>query len=68
MEALLGLFWLCLFIGTPIAIGWYVAVKHGPRIEAKKRDRQIETAMRLGLRDAEAQAQIAEKLRQERGY
>lgn len=65
---LLGLFWIVLFIGTPIAIGAYVAIKYGPRIEARKRDRQIETAMRLGMRDAGAQARIAQQIREERGY
>jgi len=65
MEAL-GALIVLVFIGTPIAIGAFVFYKYGPRIEARKRDRKIETYMRLGARDAEAQQRIARQMIQER--
>jgi hypothetical protein len=65
MEAL-GAIIVLLFIGGPVAIGAFVYYKYGARIEARKRDRQIETYMRLGARDAEAQQRIARQIIQER--
>jgi hypothetical protein len=65
MEAL-GALIVLIILGTPVAIGAFVFYKFGPRIEAKKRDRQIETYMRLGVRDAEAQERIGRQIVQER--
>lgn len=65
MMELLGLFWIILFIGGPLLIGAYIAKKRGPILE-RQRDRQIETAMRLAVRDAEAQERIAQRIQSER--
>lgn len=64
--AALGALYVLIFLGLMIGIPLYVARKYGPRIIAKKRDRQIEMAMRMGLRDAEAQQRIAGKIITER--
>lgn len=68
MEQLLGLFWLLLFIGGPIFIGGYLGKKYGPGRAAKRRDEQIEIAMRLAIRDAEAQERAAQRIQTERGF
>ncbi|MCA1565812.1 MAG: hypothetical protein LC803_09280 [Acidobacteria bacterium] len=63
---LLGLFWIMLFMGGPIAVGAYVGIKYGPRIALRRREREIETAMRLGVLDAEIQERVARKIQDER--
>lgn len=41
---------------------WYILAKVAPKYHANKRDQQIETAMRMGMRDDEAQRRIARKI------
>lgn len=60
-----GFLILLVFFGTPIALFFWFERKYGNGIRQRQRDRQIETAMRLGLRDAEAQERIARKIRDE---
>ena len=62
-----GFIVLLLIIATPFVIGMLIAKKQGGAagIMAKRRDREIETAMRLGMRDAEAQERIGNKIRNE---
>lgn len=68
--ALLGLFWIVLFISIPVGIAYLIHKMQGGAAGrlAKKRDREIETYMRLGMRDAEAQERIARQIMDERGY
>ncbi|WP_159054652.1 hypothetical protein [Streptomyces dysideae] len=62
----LGGLYLLIFFGVPIALFLWACHRFGPRMAARKRDRQIETSMRLGLRDAEAYERIAQQIRDER--
>ncbi|HEV3170382.1 MAG TPA: hypothetical protein VGZ32_08590 [Actinocrinis sp.] len=61
--ALLGLFWIVLFFGTPFAIGAYIAKKHGPSIERNKRKRQIEAAMNRYEYDSELIDEVIDEWR-----
>lgn len=63
---MLGFFFILMFFAIVIAVCWFVLAKVAPRSNARSRDRKIETAMRLGLYDAEAQQRIADKIERER--
>lgn len=41
---------------------WYILARVAPKYHEKRRDQQIETAMRMGVRDQEAQRRIARKI------
>ncbi|MFJ5234527.1 hypothetical protein ACIQBJ_32065 [Kitasatospora sp. NPDC088391] len=60
---------MTVFLGIPGLIIWglhKLATKYGPGIEARRRDREIETGIRYGMYDAEAAERIARKIRDER--
>jgi hypothetical protein len=60
---------MTIFVGIPGLFFWGVFAlgkKFGPAHMARQRDQQIETSMRLGLRDAEAYERIAQQIRDER--
>lgn len=61
--ALLGLFWIVLFLGTPFAIGAFIAKKYGPQIERNKRKCEIEAAMSLYERDRELIDEVTDEWR-----
>jgi hypothetical protein len=69
---MLGILLLLIFVVLPIVLAVkYIKSQGGPvGMAAKKRDREIETAMRLGVRDGLAQERIARKILEERdrGY
>lgn len=66
MEELFGFLILLVVFGTPLVIGGWLGLTRGRARQQRRRDQQIETHMRLGMRDAEAQERIARKLRDER--
>lgn len=64
-AALGGLYFLILIVVFGGGFLW-ACRRFGPGLARAKRDRQIETSMRLGLRDAEAYERIAQQIRDER--
>ena len=62
----MGAIFFLLIVAGLFTFGWKIAAKYGPGIQRRQRDRQIETAMRYGMYDAEAQMRVAQKLIDER--
>lgn len=68
-QATLGGIYILGFIGLVVVLIVVLEKKYGAKIRAKQRDREIETAMRLGMVDGEAQDRIARKIIEEKsGY
>jgi hypothetical protein len=65
-SATLGGIYLLIFFGVPAVLFFWACRRFGPGMARAKRDRQIETSMRLGLSDAEAYERIARQIRDER--
>lgn len=58
----LGLFYIVLFLGTPVAIGLWFATKYRPVMLRKKRKRQIETAVLMHAVDNELYGEVLDDL------
>lgn len=58
----LGLFWIVLFLGTPVAIGAWLGKKYGPTNLRNKRKRQIETAVLMHSVDNELYGEVLDDL------
>jgi hypothetical protein len=63
-QAKLGAVYLVVFM-LMVIVGLATVLKFAPRYMARRRDKEIERAMRMGVRDAEAQARIAQKIADE---
>lgn len=64
-SSALGAFYILAFLALVVG-GWYfIVTRLSPKYLAKKRDQEIESAMRLGLRDQLAQERIAQKIANE---
>jgi predicted ABC-type sugar transport system permease subunit len=62
---MLGFIYLVIILAVIILFCWFILAKVAPGVNARKRDRDIETSMRLGVRDAQAQARAEEKIKRE---
>ncbi|NBM14976.1 hypothetical protein [Streptomyces sp. GC420] len=62
----LGLFYIVLFLGTPVGIGVWIGKKYGPTMQRNKRKRQIETAVLMHSVDAELYGEVLDDLHDRR--
>lgn len=67
-SATLGGIYLLIFFGVPTVLFLWACHRFGPGMAARKRDRQIETQMRLAYRDADAMDRIAQRIEDERRF
>ena len=65
-SAWLGFFYLVIFFGGGAALFFYLVGKFGRRAALRQRERQIETAMRMGMVDGDLQTKVARRLINER--
>ncbi|MFF6951842.1 hypothetical protein ACFZAD_24685 [Streptomyces iakyrus] len=61
-SAALGGIYIMIFMLIVVGVAMFVLTTVAPRVNARRRDQEIETAMRLGVRDAEAQARAARRI------
>lgn len=68
MQTLLGIFFILVIIAIPLVPALLILkAQGGPAVyAAKKREKQMEAAMRLQLADAELQERVALKIIRER--
>jgi len=61
-SAAIGGILVILILAAIVGFAIFILTKVAPKVNGKRRDTQIETAMRLGVRDAQAQRRIAQKI------
>lgn len=67
-QAALGFVYFVIFTAVPITLCVWFNRRFGPGIRQRRRDRQIETHMRLAYRDAEVMNHIARRIEDERRF
>lgn len=62
---MLGFIYLVIILAVIALFCWFILTKVAPGVNSRKRDRDIETSMRLGVRDAQAHARVEDKIKRE---
>ncbi|MDX3840058.1 MULTISPECIES: hypothetical protein [Streptomyces] len=62
----LGLFWIVVFLGTPLLIGGLLGKKFGPGQQRRKRKRQVEAALTRYSYDADLFDEVLDDMRRDR--
>ncbi|MDX3277308.1 hypothetical protein [Streptomyces scabiei] len=62
----LGLFWIVVFLGTPLLIGGLLGKKFGPAQQRRRRKREVEAAMTRYSYDADLFDEVLDDMRHDR--